>query len=421
MADSYMSTIKKLTPKDYPKYAEIAANAYPGMDVNTDEAVKKLAKRLQKGERADSTVTAYGLFRKNTLLGVMRLYDFTMTMYSTHIPVGGIGLVAVDLAHKKEKVCKEMIDFYIRHYRKRKFPMLALYPFRPDFYRKMGFGYGTKINRYRIKPADLPADGDRANVVAVDRKKLSPLVKCYDRRAKTVHGMMKRNKIDVMRFQAESLRIFAYRTGGKVQGYIIFSFKKGDKDSFILNDIEIRELVYENRDALMGILSFLHSQADQVRFINYNTQDNDFHFLPHDPRNHTDSLIPSVGHESSRQGVGIMYRVIDTPGLFRRLKDHDFGGQTCKLKITVRDSFYPEHNGSYSIRFKNGKAAVMKSGKPDVEITLDVAEYSSLVMGSVPFKKLHTYGLADISDKSYLDVVNRLFLPEAKPICMTDF
>lgn len=35
--------------------------------------------------------------------------------------------------------------FYLRHYRERGTPLTALYPFRPDFYRSMGFGFGTKV------------------------------------------------------------------------------------------------------------------------------------------------------------------------------------------------------------------------------------------------------------------------------------
>ena len=132
-------------------------------------------------------------------------------------------------------------------------------------------------------------------------------------------------------------------------------------------------------------------------------------------------MIDPVGHPVDLQGIGIMYRVIDTPGLFRALKNHNFGGQTCKLKLTVRDSFYPKHAGSYLIDITNGRATVKKSGKFDVEIVLDVAEYSSMIMGVVPFDKLYEYKLADISDPKFVSVVSKLFASQVKPMCVTHF
>ena len=94
-------------------------------------------------------------------------------------------------------------------------------------------------------------------------------------------------------------------------------FERGE--DFIRNDIHVRELVYETPAALSELLTFLHTQADQIRTIILETQDEFFHHLLLDPRNDSASLIPSVFHESNIQGVGIMVRVVDVPGVFRRL------------------------------------------------------------------------------------------------------
>ncbi len=57
----------------------------------------------------------------------------------------------------------------------------------------------------------------------------------------------------------------------------------------------------------------------------------------------------------------------------------------------------------------------------DVEVRLDISEFSSLLMGSVGFRKLHTFGLAEISDDRYIDTVDRLFRVWEKPTCVTRF
>ncbi len=50
-----------------------------------------------------------------------------------------------------------------------------------------------------------------------------------------------------------------------------------------------------------------------------------------------------------------------------------------------------------------------------------MAEFSSLLMGSVRFSSLYRYGLAEISDQGAVDQIDKLFGVAAKPICTTPF
>jgi predicted acetyltransferase len=402
-------------------WVTIITNAYPGMKIVSDKEKEGVRKRLWQIEKTDPGINMYGLYRGNRLLGGMRLFDFTMTMLSTPIPVGGLGLVAVDLAYKKEHVCKDMVDYFVDYYSRKKTPMLALYAFRPDFYRKMGFGYGTKINEYRIKPAELPGGHSKKHIIYATKRDLPALNACYHRYTAKTHGMIKRTKSYGRMLFKPTNKILAVKKGGRIEGFMIFSFKTSSDENWLDVQIDISELIYENREALFELLAFLRSQSDQVNRIRYSTQDEYLHFLPHDPRTDSGKLIPEVGHETNTSGIGIMYRVIDTPGLFRALKKHDFNGHNCKLKITVHDSLYPKHAGSYIIHFADGKPVIMAGNNFDVEITLDVADYSSMVMGSVPFDKLYEYGLAEISDKKYMETVTEIFTPPHKPYCTTQF
>jgi len=201
---------------------------------------------------------------------------------------------------------------------------------------------------------------------------------------------------------------------------LIFKFQKGRQENFLNNDILVRELVYDSADDLHELLRFLHLQADQIDRIVFYTQDDYFHFIFHDPRNDSGNLLPQVYHESNTQGVGIMYRIIDAPRLFTVLEDHNFGNVTCRLKISLADSFFPENAGSYVLDFQNGRASVVDEDHGEVEIALDIAEFSSLVVGAVNFNTLYEYGLASLSDNVYVAVIDRLFAAP-KPICLTEF
>ena len=116
-----------------------------------------------------------------------------------------------------------------------------------------------------------------------------------------------------------------------------------------------------------------------------------------------------------------MYRVIDVRRVFDLLKERSFGGQTCTLRLTVEDGFLPQNAGSSLLRFDRGYVQPLDNGAHDVEVRICIAELSSLLIGTVSFDSLWRYGLAEITDEDYVDVVNRLFSVEKKPMCTTQF
>jgi len=413
--------IKIISARDYRRYIEIVADAYPGFEIDSQEKRSNIEKRLLRVQKEDTRIHTWGLYRRNELLGGIRLFDFDMTIFDRYIPVGGGGLLAVDLTHKKEKVAMQLMRFFIRHYRRRGTALTALYPFRPDFYRRMGYGYGTKTSLYRIKPSHLPDSPDRKHVRFAGPKDMPKIVACYNRLAARTHGMMKRCRYEVIRLQDDKIKKVIYERRGETTGYIAFTLKNVGGDDFLAHDLQMAEFVYENREALLGLTAFLRSQADQVKCIVWPTADENVHFLPTDPRDESRALFDPISHVTNTQGVGLMYRIADTPGLFQSLEEHRFGGVDIRLKITARDSFIPENDKSVVVHFDEGYPAVKRREKYDAEIMLDIAQLSSLFMGVVDFRTLHTYGLANISDTTVLDTVNELFHVPVKPRCLTQF
>jgi predicted acetyltransferase len=416
-----MSEIRILSSEDFDAVAQIFADAYPGLGIVSSEDRERFKQRALKLHEQEPATHFHGLFRGDKLLGIMCLYDLQMNFLQTQIPAAGVGQVAVALPHKKEHVAKEMMSYCLYYYRERDTSLVALYPFRPDFYRQMGFGYGPKIHQYRLKPAALPRGPSKAHVrylVWDDRQALSD---CYNRFADRTHGMMQKSERELKRlFQNPKHRLVGYQEGNQIKGYLVFTFESS-ADSFIVNDIHIQEFIYETQEALSQLLTFLHTQADQIRYVFINTQDEYFHHLLLDPRNDSGRLIPDVYHETNAQGLGLMYRIIDVPAMFDRLGERNFGDQTCTLKLTVEDSLLPENAGSTLLHFDGGGVQRVDGGSHDVEVRLDIADFSSLLAGTVDFQSLYRYGLVDLSDPDYVDTINRLFAVEQKPMCITGF
>ncbi len=415
-----MRTIRPITENEMDDFITISANAYPGMDVFSQEKRRQLRHRMVKTS-GDPAATYFALFEDGEMRGIMRLYDFRMNLLSTRALVGGVGGVAVALLHKKEKIAADMLRFFLQHYKEKGACLTALYPFRPDFYRRMGFGYGTKRNLYSVRPDSLPKGPSKAEVAFLTRQDLEAMQACYDRFMTRKNGLMER--LDFVwdeLFANPIFHVVGVRRQDQLSGYLIYKFEKGGQDHFLSNDILVRELIYDSADSLLELMRFLHLQADQIERVIFYTQDENFHYLLQDPRNDSGNLLPQVYHESNTQGVGIMYRVIDVPRLFIALEDHNFGHVTCRLKISLDDSFFPDNDGSYLVHFQDGRASTSQDGLYDVEIQLDVAEFSSLVVGAIRFKDLYEYGLVSLSDETYLDLIDRLF-SAPKPICLTEF
>ena len=420
-----MSDIRVLTIDDFDAAARIFGDAYPGIKIISEDDRQRFKQSALKLHEEHPETRFHGLFRDDQLLGIMCLYDFSMNFLQVRIPAGGVGQVAVALSHKKEHVAKEMMLYFLRHYRQQRVPLVALYPFRPDFYRQMGFGYGTKMNQYRVRPSALPKGPSKSSVRYLTEGDKQALANCYHRVADRTHGMIRKTRRELDRlFKNPQRRIVGYEHDSEIRGYLVFTWEHGD--SFITNDIRIQEFIYETRDALSQLLTFLNTQADQVRHIYIATQDEEFHHMLLDPRNNSDRLIPDVYHETNTQGVGLMYRVVDVPGMLDLLAQRDPGtnsvlDRTVTLRLTITDSFLPENDGSTLLCFEGARAQRRKRGDADAEISMAIEDFSSLLAGTVTFRSLYRYGLAAISNEAHVQVVNHIFAVEQKPVCMTSF
>ncbi|WP_243432636.1 GNAT family N-acetyltransferase [Lysinibacillus sphaericus] len=418
-----MRVVERLVKEqDFLTFASIVVGAYPGI-VNGAQTTKEQLKNLfMENQNHDESLNYFGLWEEGNLIGGMRLHDFQMNLFSKMIPIGGVGLVAVDLLHKKEKVAKELIHQFFNFFLAKGIHFVALYPFRPDFYKKMGFGYGPKMYQYLVEPLSFPKGQTKEHLKYLSVENQQQLTDCYNRVASQQHGMLLKTKSELSSiFKNHENYVIAMEKDDSVQGYIVFSFKKQSESNFMLNNLVIKEWVYETPQALLELSTFLNSQSDQVNRIEWNTQEDNVHFFLGDVRNGSNHLIPSVYHENAVSGVGLMYRIINVKGFFEELTTHHFNGVTLTFKLTVTDSLLAENNQQLIIQAVEGTINMNESGPYDVEIIVDVAELSSLVMGVITVQELYMLQRIKISHEQYLQALQKFFFVFEKPKCMTAF
>lgn len=416
-----MRIIREVREDELAEFGRITVEAFPGMKVDTPEAHERMLGRLA-AMRTELIVHYLGVYEAERMVGVMRFYDFTMKVRGVRTLVGGVGGVAVDLRRKKSHVAADMIRYFLDYYRQKGAGLVALYPFRPDFYHRMGFGHGVKMNRYSFRPDALPDAGRGVAVDFLGQADREEIAACYERYMERTNGLiaMPPYLLDAL-LNDTAGRIVGYREDGRLRGYAVFRFEPAPGDNWLANNILLRALIYDDTAALMALLGFLRKQSDQVDRIIYDTQDETFHYLLSDPRDGSNKLLAGLWHQTNTQGIGIMYRVVDVAALFGVLREHDFGGVNVRVRFNLTDTFLPENGVSHLVVFNDGRAAVVGKGAADVEVTLDVADFSSLVVGAVDFRRLHEYGRVAVSDLAYVPILNRLFYTDQRPWCLTHF
>ncbi len=410
------SVIKKPTADQAPELARIVFRAYPAPEKGSLEDCQNFCKR----ETEHGEGNFYGAYRDDYLVGAMVLFDFKLNLLSTGIHAGGASLVCVDFLHKKEKVAKDLIFFFLTHYRNRNINMAMLYPFNMEFYKKMGFGHGAKIYQYRVQPIRFVNRCSKEGIIYLGKDDKERVIACYQRFHQKTNGSIMRLNYQWEKIFHPNATIVGYQKEDQILGYAILEFKRIN-DNFHMFNLAVQELVYEDTEALLKICAFIHSQADQIRQVIVNTYDEFFFHLLSNPENGHYEAFKNRYHEISTIGTGVMYRIINIKGIFEEMQSHNYGDQTCKLAISIKDSFIKENESTVIVHIENGKAQVIDKGNYEVMISLDISDFSSLLVGAVDFLTLHTYGLAEISDQNYLYIVNDIFKVNQKPVCLSWF
>ena len=412
-----MGDIRRLADEDFKEYVRISHEAFPAMFTKlSDEQIDGWIKLMQAQQATGTGIQYYGYYRDDRLIGVMRIHEFVINVHGVEMSSGGVGNICVDLTHRKEHIGKEMMEYYHRLFQEKGAPILLLWPFRHDFYMKMGYGYARKYNKYLYRPADLPR-GSRDGVGFMGESDIDDMLECFNRYAAATHGMIYKQRRFFERF-IKRFKVVGYRNGDKVEGFMGFNFKKLDPDHPLLHNIEIEYMVYENPKALGRLLAFLQTQLDQVDRVVFMTYDDDLHFVSSDPRNDVPHIF-YINQETNVQGVGIMYRILDKERFFKQLAPHSFNDETIRVRFNVRDSFVPENDGPITVHFEEGRPVITEGY--DVEVSLNIEYLSSLLMGVVDFRKLWTYGLLEVSDEAYIDQLDRLFQVAKKPETIEEF
>ncbi len=435
--------------------ARLLVDAYPIMRLRTAEELAEHAARLHADANLPQTRWVVAE-RGGALAGAMRLYDFTMNVRGRDALAGGVGSVGVARAHKRQGIARALIAWYLDHYRERGAPFAILHPFRFDFYRALGFGYGTPVHRYRFAPATLRDDGARGTVREVRAADADAVIACYERVRASTHGLAAFLRWRIERLLDEAvLRYVAVEDDGEIRAFMQTSSVTPDGDLLRNRDeLLVRDVVAEDAPYRAALFRYLRSQQDQFARVMIESQDGALYLRSTDPRDGSDeSVAPPAGHRIASSGQGMMYRILDMASAFAHLPAP---ASPFSLRVDVDDAFFAPTNGSWTFRF-GATSGTSGDGSPgggsltnavtvdassadgapadtlsadeasadgataDATLRIGVADLSSLVMGSLRLRDLIRNGLAAVEPRAMADRVEAAFRVDEPPVCIARF
>ncbi|WP_163527505.1 GNAT family N-acetyltransferase [Halobacillus ihumii] len=398
---------------DFASFTTIQSRCYPGMGLTTVEDKRKATEHREKMDQYDR-VHHIGVYEDNQLVGGYIDYSLPMNVYGQTIPTKGIGTLAVDLPYKKQGIAKRLVKHTIEQAKQDGNPLVHLYPFRPDFYRKMGFGFGPQLSLYQFSPGQLPYFDDTPAATRIEDQE--EVMDFYNDWAEQTHGACHKADYEFRHIPMEHTDVIGCRINDKLEGYMIFECRRKQNDTFLKHDLHITDWFTQSDEAFQSLINFLHNQKDQVRSIVFPTYDDSLAFLLDDPRNVTEDLIFRMYHETHKRGTGVMYRIVDLPLFMNYISDHSFGLESMTVHFEVEDTLMKTEQTTYSYRFEEGKPKVCDSRDDGIQLTIDIADLSSLLMGCVQLSTLVRFKRAEVHGPDNMrSQVKRLFDSPKKP------
>ncbi|MCK8061212.1 MULTISPECIES: enhanced intracellular survival protein Eis [unclassified Fusibacter] len=399
--------IQPITKDNLKEYTRIQQRAYAGVFSGTPEEFEKLIK-VYAGLLLGDDCFLFGVYHKDTMIGCYMTYDFTLNFHGNPVRASGIGSVAVDLIHKKEGVAKFLIKEWLSGSLEEGNLFCTLYPFNARFYKNFGFGYGSPLDVYQIPPTHFKDRGDKSLLSWGSLDSLEGIIECYQSYHVDTHGMKSRTFSDLDRITRQKhLKLIEVKQEGTVTGYMLFEQKGTNPDNFLNQKLIVSEMITTTPESRMALSSFLHSQADQIDYVELHTFDPYYYHMLDDLTFKSDPRVMQlISHKTANHAVGIMWHALDPRELMNLVSDRTDKG----LDFFIKD----ERTGLID-------AVSINTHVPErIELNMTRSTFSSWIIGSLPLNSAYQLGELKTNQHHTLKSLDKDFDFES-PICHTRF
>lgn len=417
--------IRKLTPADIPGYMDIYLNAYPAGKDLSEECYDKYAARHSQSMEEFDHVTYYGLFEGEQMAAAMKLIDFDMNLYGRMCKATGLMALGVHPLHKKKGLAREMVEFFETYTKASGATVAMLLPFRMDFYRKLGYGCGTKMEEYHIPTSQLPkADPSiMGNLRYMGTGDIDKVLACHKAFVHKNHGQLYKFEEEVRDMKGDDeVRRIGYFENDELKGYAAFTFVNTSDCNYTLNLMDVKELIYDDEKVLRTLLGGLRMQEDLAQSVIIRTGEPDFYHLLASPQDVSGNYIDFGFLQTNISAVGTMYKIVDIKGFMDDADNRIFPPVDFSAEFEIYDELKHEEE-NFVLTFEGGRWFYEEIGERETatRIRMKLSDFSSLMMGSAEFGGLARLGVAETNNPGRTRLLDYLFHAEQKPFTNTDY
>lgn len=366
-------TIREAEEADVGPLAELWALSFPG-----ERTVAERVDALRSGGPFGGLETCRIAESGGRVAGAFRLYELTLHLFGRAIPTLGVAAVAVAPEFRRRGLGAAMCRAALRIGRERGDLFSALYPFRVDFYARMGYALAGSFHRYRFPPASLPLFDGWDRVVRLPRdERGARLAALHEALLPRSHGMAARSGKGWVFLDAEdviAVGVPASDDGVGLSGYMIV--ESGPDRSGAGAALRVRELLAAEPDAYRALLGWISAQRDQWRTVTYDALPGERleQVLTH-PRLPGSGRSRGLWFSAATILRGPMVRILDVPALLERL------GWEAGSALGIHDPELPENSGRWTMT-EDGSRRTADEPAPNA-LTVGVAS-GLLAEGALP-------------------------------------
>jgi predicted acetyltransferase len=395
--------IRAASRADIRAVAELWAHAFPGK--------RTLVERMHALERnagyggIDDTVVAHVDGR---LAAALKMYRLTQHLAGAALPMMGLAAVAVAPWARRRGHGRTLCRWAVRAARERGDVLSALYPFKPAFYRSLGWGTAGELHTYVFAPEALVPTKEQRTVRLADPEDEPAIAACYERVARASNGLIARTEgIWRQHLDAPGSHVFVYEDG-PLNGYVRVRYGRSRSPEH--RPLFVDELIAETDAACDALLGWLSRQRELWRRIHYDaTPDEQFAHRLVDPRTPGFRGARRLWTHSARVIRGPMVRVLDVATALERRRAWG-AAPTLALTLEVRDPELPENDGPFRVEHDAGCVSVAP-GRADAPnfLRIGAPTFAQIYCGELGVLDARRLGLAEVGgDAAAIDALFRM-------------
>lgn len=330
-----------------PWLARLWANAFPG----ERSAADRLRELEEGGGRFGGLENCWVGEVEGERVGALRSYLLRMALWGRDWDVQGLAAVAVAPSHRRRGVASALCAEGLRVGRRSGAALSALYPFRVDFYARLGYTLAGELHRYTVPPGAFPSFPESRQVQEVPPAGSSErLAAFYEAVRLRAHGLIERNPAMWQQIEgAADLAALVPGADGELRGYLLARCRpEGNPERSTLQVMEHLSADHAAHRALMGWLALHRDQWGRV-VIDALPGEHLEHLLSH-PRRAGSRGVRSGGlwFQSAALLRGPMLRILDLEAVFGAVSSEE------GVPVTVHDPILPENSGTWRLGPESG-------------------------------------------------------------------